>query len=283
MYLPDELSDARVLITVKTYPLPSNDFGEVVCTAGLLNGEKWIRIYPILMSKYTDEVNFPKYCWIKVNLVKHPSDNRVESYMPRNGIDEPLYFLDKIGTVNFWAARKDFVMREIFTSMEELISLSRHDNRSLGTLKPLEIVDFIIEDSEWEWKPQWAVKLKQMKLFDPDTISPGKQKQPIKKIPYTFKYRFLTRGDSKPRELSIHDWEISMLYMNCLRQSGGDEMEAKQLVQKRYFDEFVTQKDIYLFLGTTYEFHKRRASNPFIIIGVFYPPKTTQLSLFYNP
>jgi len=45
----------------------------------------------------------------------------------------------------------------------------------------------------------------------------------------------------------------------------------------------VTQKDIYLFLGTTYEFHKRRASNPFIIIGVFYPPKTPQLPLFQNP
>jgi hypothetical protein len=283
MYLPDVIADARILITVKTYPLPSSDFGEVVCTAGLLNGEKWIRIYPILLNKYIDDNKFPKYGWAKVNLVKHPSDDRVESYMPRNGVDEPLNFLEKIGTANFWAARKDFVKKEIFTSMEELISLMRNENRSLGTLKPVEIIDFLAEDSEREWKPKWAAKLKQMKLFDPDTIEPDKKKQPIKKIPYTFKYRLLTQGDTNPRELSILDWEIGMLYWNCLRRSGGDEKEAIRLVRKKYFDEFVAQKDILLFLGTNYQYHKRRVANPFMIIGVFYPPKTAQLSLFHNP
>ena len=38
-YLPDEIPNARVLITVKTYPLPSRSYTELVCTAGLLNGE----------------------------------------------------------------------------------------------------------------------------------------------------------------------------------------------------------------------------------------------------
>jgi hypothetical protein len=70
-----------------------------------------------------------------------------------------------------------------------------------------------------------------------------------------------------------------MLYWKCLRQTDGDENEAKQMVRKKYFDEFVNQKDILLFLGSTYEFHKRRVENPFIIIGVFYPPKTPQLPL----
>ncbi len=46
-YLPSQLPKARVLITVKTYPLPSRSYTELVCTAGLLNGEKWIRMYPI--------------------------------------------------------------------------------------------------------------------------------------------------------------------------------------------------------------------------------------------
>ncbi len=36
MYLPDELSNAHVLITVKTYPLPSSKYDELVCTAGVL-------------------------------------------------------------------------------------------------------------------------------------------------------------------------------------------------------------------------------------------------------
>jgi len=43
-------------------------------------------------------------------------------------------------------------------------------------------------------------------------------------------------------------------------------------------DEFAT-KDLYLFLGTTREFHGR-APNPFVIIGVFYPPIERQQRLF---
>ena len=36
MYLPTELKNQKVLITVKTYPLPSSKYEELVCTAGLL-------------------------------------------------------------------------------------------------------------------------------------------------------------------------------------------------------------------------------------------------------
>lgn len=166
--------------------------------------------------------------------------------------------------------------------MSDLISLSRSENRSLGTLKPLEIIDFVIEESEHDWKPQWAYRLKQMKMFDPTTPGAMRKQLPIKKVPFTFKYRFITQGDARPRTLSIHDWEIGMLYWKCLRQTEGNEHEAAQLVKKRYFDEFVAKKDILLFLGTTYEFHKRRVGDPFIIVGVFYPPKTPQLSLFQS-
>ncbi len=63
-------------------------------------------------------------------------------------------------------------------------------------------------------------------------------------------------------------------------QTDGDEDAASMLVRQRYFDEFVTQKDILLFLGTNYVFHRRRVDNPFMIIGVFYPTKTQQMSLF---
>ena len=35
-----EIPRAKVFITVKTYPQPSDKYGELVCTAGLLNGEQ---------------------------------------------------------------------------------------------------------------------------------------------------------------------------------------------------------------------------------------------------
>ena len=52
-------------------------------------------------------------------------------------------------------------------------------------------------------------------------------------------------------------------------------------LRKKYMEEF-TERDIYFFLGTTKRYH-HQARNPFIIIGVFYPPKlppNEQMSLF---
>ena len=131
--LPHEMPNTKVLITVKTYPLPSSDHGEVVCTAGLLENGKWVRIYPISSSMYDDK-KYPKYSWVKINLVKHPSDTRADSYMPQKGLDEPIEFINRIGTDDYWAARKEYVCKEVFTSMGELLALYRSEDRSLGTL-----------------------------------------------------------------------------------------------------------------------------------------------------
>jgi len=80
----------------------------------------------------------------------------------------------------------------------------------------------------------------------------------------------------------IEDWEIGQLFRNCLKNSRNDEKQAIKKVRQKYFDEFVKTKDIYLFLGTTKQWHIRRAPNPFLIIGVFYPKKEQQLNLFFN-
>lgn len=49
------------------------------------------------------------------------------------------------------------------------------------------------------------------------------------------------------------------------------------------YDELDLTKDLYFFMGTTHR-HHFVGPNPFIIIGVFYPPKVDnrQLSLFDN-
>jgi hypothetical protein len=271
-YLPNELSKARVLITVKTYPLPSRSYTELVCTAGLLDGENWIRMYPIPFRFLQDQ--YPKYSWVELDLIRNTKDFRPESYRLRN---ENITILDTIGTANAWAARKSFVLRETFTSMEELIKLAKSpEKKSLATIKPKEIVKFEIKDDEREWRPDWLEQIKQMDLFEPANQS-GKRKV-IRKLPYKFYYHFIT-DDNKLRKLMIEDWEIGALFWNCLRQTDGDEETAKQLVRKKYFDEFVQERDLYLFVGTTLLNHNR-APNPFVIIGVFYPPKSDQPLLF---
>jgi hypothetical protein len=63
-----------------------------------------------------------------------------------------------------------------------------------------------------------------------------------------------------------------MLYWNCLKTSGNNEELAKKKVREMYLDEFVTKRDLYLYVGTTLRFH-RTGLNPFVIIGTFTPPK----------
>jgi hypothetical protein len=262
-----------VLITVKTYPLPSRSYTELVCTAGLLNGEKWIRMYPIPFRFLQDQKRYPKYSWVKLDLVRNTKDFRPESYRLKT---ENITVLDKIGTANAWDARKSFALKETFTSMEELIKLAKSPaKKSLATVKPKEIVKFDIKNDEREWKPDWLEQIKQMDMFEPANRSG--QRKVVRKLPFKFYYHFLTK-DNKLRKLMIEDWEIGALFWHCLSQTDGDEEAAKQLVREKYFDQFVQEKDLYLFLGTTFLNHNV-APNPFVIIGVFYPPKTDQLPL----
>ena len=277
-YLPNELPNARVLITVKTYPLPSRSYTELVCTAGLLNGEKWIRMYPIPFRFLQDEQKkYPKYSWVELNLTRKTDDFRHESYSPKLGVDEPIKVHQQIGTDNAWAARRSYVLKEVFTSMNELIALAKDKNqrKSLATLKPSRIVDFIIEEDEREWKKEWQDQLKQLNMFELPTERGHKKL--VKKLPYKFSYRFFSEGDKEPRKMMIEDWEIGALFWNCLYRTDGDEQAALELVEQKYLEEFI-EKDLYLFVGTTKQFHNV-APNPFVIIGVFYPPKTDQLSL----
>jgi len=276
-YLPNELPNARVLITVKTYPLPSRSYTELVCTAGLLNGEKWIRMYPIPYRFLQDQQKYPKYSWIELNLTRKTDDFRPESYSPKLGVDEPINVGQHIGTDNDWAARKSYVLKETFYSMNELISLAKDPNqrKSLATLKPARIVDFVIEEDEREWKQEWQDQLKQFNMFELPTER--EHKKLVRKLPCKFSYRFFSEGDKEPRKMMIEDWEIGALYWKCLYNTDGDEQAAVELVKQKYLEEFA-EKDLYLFLGTTKQYHNV-APNPFVIIGVFYPPKTDQLSL----
>lgn len=142
-----------------------------------------------------------------------------------------------------------------------------------------QILDLIIKPIERNWKSENIALLKkkaqQYSLFD-SVQKVEKEFLTVDKLPYKFSYRF-TDDVGKKSTLMIEDWEIGALYWNCLKSSHGDEKEAIKLVKQKYFDEF-SKKDIYLFLGTTRRYHGW-ATNPFIIIGVFYPPHTRQFRL----
>ncbi len=284
MYLPDAIPKAKVLVTVKTYPNPSVKYDELVCNAGFLESGEWIRVYPIKFRALPYEQQYKKYSWIELNLVRKKDDFRQESYRPRQGIDEDVRIVGEISTGKSrdWSERKNFALKEIYTSMKDLIAQAKTPNiwKSLATIKPKEIVEFKIKEDEREWKPSIRDGLRQLSLFDHRRDTQSRELQIVRKLPYKYYYRFLTEGDSKPRKLMIEDWEIGALYWNCLAQTEGDEIAANELVRQKYETEFL-KKDLYLFVGTTKANHIK-APNPFVIIGVFYPPFVPHQQLSFN-
>jgi hypothetical protein len=271
----------KVLITVTTYPLPSRSYDELVCTAGVLENGQWIRIYPVPLRflrglRKDGKIESFKYNWIEMDLVKRKDDFRPESHSPLDYTFTNINVIGKIDTKNNWQERKKFCLANIYTNKAKLLSDSKNPtNVSLVTFKPSKVISFEIEEDEREWKNEWKEIRKQGDLFESD-------KSPeilIPKLPYKFSYKFLD-DEGVPSTLMIEDWEIGALYWNCLKAAEGNEKIALEKVRQKYESEFFNEKDIFLFLGTTKEWHMRRANNPFVIIGVFYPKKESQVSLF---
>jgi hypothetical protein len=92
-----------------------------------------------------------------LNIKRCDNDFRPETYSPSRGLEEDIVVIDTVGTANAWAARKHYVLQEVFLSMHELIELAKSETKkSLATLKPAEIIDFVIEEEkEKEWKENW--------------------------------------------------------------------------------------------------------------------------------
>lgn len=274
----------KVLLTVTTYPLPSKTYDELVCTAGMLEDGRWIRIYPVplslLMDLKTRKLNASlKYTWVELGLERRTKDFRPESYSPKHKDLSDLKVLDHLDTTNDWELRKQACLKQVYTSMEQLLADSKPPTSvSLAAYKPKRIIDLVIEASDEDWDPMYHELRKQTDLFAPEEqVEP---KELIRKIPWKFSYRFEDEN-GKVRKLMIEDWEIGALYWNCLGRANGNEQEALRLVRQKYEEEFLTKCDVTLFLGTTLAFHAKNAPNPFVIIGVFYPRKRDQLKLSF--
>ena len=85
----------KVLITVKTYPIPSAKYDELVCTAGVTESGDFVRLYPINFRDLPFSQQYKKYQWIEVVAGKHRGrDVRRESYRPDSDtiqiIGEPI-------------------------------------------------------------------------------------------------------------------------------------------------------------------------------------------------
>lgn len=265
----------RVLIAVKTYPTISTTYDELVCTAGLKEDGTWIRLYPIKFRDLELDDKYKKYQWIEVEVRKRRQDVRPESYTP---LADSIRVEEEIDTDRgTWRRRNHCFLKDskVYTNMSVLIDEAKALKCSIATFRPSKVLDFKIVSDAREWSKEkldaLAERQKQPALFEDDAIV----KRVAKKIPYKFKYKFEDEN-GKVSNMMIEDWELGMLYWNCLRRSATEEI-AVQKVKDKYFHEFI-KKDLHFFLGTTLANHFV-SKNPFTIIGVYYPPFNNQPEL----
>jgi hypothetical protein len=263
-----EFVETKVLITVMTYPHPSQRHQELVCTAGITDAGEWIRLYPIDYRYRPNHQQFKKYQWIKIGLAPRGfgNDDRKESRQP--DMDSIQILGEPLSTSHEWAERRAIIDRLPHHTRRGLEALYETDRTSLGIVKPMEILDLTIERTDRDWKPEWQAVLNQFNLF-------YGQPKGLTKLPFKFSYVFRCSdtGD-KPHSAMIEDWELGVLFLKEVERLGNEEAAAES-VKRKYLDELCgSTKDTRFFMGTVFPY------NTWVVIGVFWPPKTQQASLF---
>ncbi|MDR2869635.1 MAG: hypothetical protein LBV04_04210 [Deferribacteraceae bacterium] len=241
----------KVLFIVKTYPSPSKTYDELVCTIAVTEDGRLIRIYPVPFRYMDKNKQFKKYEWTNLKIVKSDSDQRRESYKVDYDSIEPSGIL-----VKHWPQRMELVKPFLYSSLAEL----NKKGMSLGIIKPSKIYDLTYEEDDEEWQEKQALQLFQQNI---DDILNERDKIPLTKIPYRFRYHF---SDGEEHHIVIRDWELFALFLRYYKKEG--KVKAAEIVKDKFLNEICNEKnDVYFIVGTQHRF------KTWLILGVMYPPK----------
>jgi hypothetical protein len=263
--MSDQATLTKVLVTVMTYPHPSRGYQELVCTAGITESLEWVRLYPIDYRYRPRGQQFHKYQWIEVQFDTSTKDPRKESRRP--DLNSIRILGEPIPPKKNWAERRALIDRLPHYTLNQLKALHASDKTSLGVVRPKRIIDLEIREADPEWKPEWKNLFSQMTLFGPP-------QKPLRKIPYSFHYKFECDDADKPHTAMCEDWELGTLFLNESARLGSDEAAAESVKSKFLGELCRHDKDTRFFMGTFFPY------NTWLVLGVFWPPKIEQRSLF---
>ena len=257
--------ETKVLIFGKTYPELSSKYYETVCTAGVLENGKFIRLYPIPFRYLENDKLFSKYQWLSMRIKKSSDDPRPESFK----VDPNSIKI--IGTIpsdkKGWLGRSDVIFKSsnhTYESAEKLIRSHVLHKTSLGFVKPkrideIEVVERPKEDYDDFVRKLQAnqIRTQQTQMFEFPTISD------VKKLEYVSKRFKIHWCCNDPRctghKMSILDWEAYEL----VRKVGITKAQAKIESILR-----LSTHDVGFFLGN-FRIHPNR----FDIGSIWYPKR----------
>lgn len=254
----------RALIVVRTYPTPAKSGAEVSCTAAITDDGQFLRLFPVPWRYLPDDQRFRKYQWVELTLEKSTKDARPESYkLKQNGIK----ILRSLSTVGEWQARKNVILP---LKAHCLCCLMRErDSKgypTLGIFRPRKIESLVVSAESPEWSQAQLAVLQQGHLFE------HKIKQ-LEKIPFKFQYRFWCEDERcNSHTLMCADWEMAQSWRKWHREYGSSWEEK---FRYKYEREMIEKYDTHFYVGTVHKY-----PGTWIIVGLFYPPKSAQSRMF---
>ncbi len=259
---------ARVLITVKASPEPSEKYGDTVCVAGVrldTPQPRFIRLYPVPFRWMATEQRFRKYDVINVDLIPPVNDLRPES--SRLNIDT----VRREGApIRNPRARGAILERLIGSTMCELRAgvVQNMNATSLGLVRVRKLKRVIVEPGQ-PWTPAQQTRidraLQQESLFGDAT--PAELRPPR----FVAKYDYLCETpDCSGHKQRILDWELTAFQ---LRLGNMSEVDAAESIRRRFHDEVCSdEKRVNFFVGNIADPTKRRN---FAVLGVYAPPRAS--------
>ncbi len=254
-------------MTVKTYPSPSDRYGETVCVAGVRldrGAPEWIRLYPMKFRLVDYNQQFAKYEIVELPVsLPGGRDPRPESMRPDQ---TRMRSVRKVDTSNNWAERRHLIRPLIgATTTCELIAANNavtysQPAPSLGLVRVNNVRISVANGEPWDERQLNKV----IKAAQPDLFNPGGFKE-LQPAPFkvTVKYR-CDNGQCPGHEPSLLDWETGQAGRRWSRENG--PVRAKRMLQQKYEELFDVDHDAHLYVGNL---HQHRES--FSALGVWSP------------
>lgn len=269
-YVPNAGEELECTVFVKAAPERSQKYGETVCTAGILDDGRLIRLYPIKIDEYWKK-DIPKYRRVRIAAI--PSDEpagRPESHKVQTGlqpIDSPLR-----ASPTPWTERMDLLGKAVNPQgMQGLRDLQKQHGTSLGIVKVKELRDFYITAPLDEVVEQSDYRVSPQKTITGEAIMEGSR---IDKVKHVFRFTWLCEGsccgpEAKGRgyhDTTCEDWELFESFRAWRKQYTDDEKFLDALKNKFY--DCLGQSNLYFAMGTPSD---PKTQNSWMVVGLVYP------------
>ena len=258
----------RVVICAKTYPELSRRHTETVCTAGIREDGRPVRLYPVPLRYLGTNQKYALYDVIEVRGEPNPRDARPESFMIWH---DTIKLKEQIPTDYSWQARREWLWKDPawhFDSMDALKAEQANTGRSIGLLRPGEIVEAAVHP-----KPSGAARehreRQQEIQSQRDFFLPEYKALDFIPVEYRLRWRCAVPCSTcrdNPHDTMILDWGLIQL---------GRKHSPEAARQKLADITNHGTHDVRLMMGSFFKYPQS-----FGVIALWHPPRRPQGDLF---